>query len=220
METKGLQKLTDMRSKFDRILSREKVTHDDTTGFNDEEKVEFEKYLNEKLNSSNTTQRDILITRVDSILSITSKNQLWESNHIVITQFIYNYIIEYGAMPTTSRISENTGLSRQTIHKHIKEFRNHSVYLDQLDKYQYMTQKLLAKMFQFAMKGDVKAGKIYLEYMSNISSPPIKNQNNYIQINNRIISQDVIKNLTPEQIISIESVLRETNLLTAKTTEP
>jgi len=36
----------------------------------------------------------------------------------------------------------------------------------------------------------------------------IKNQNNYIQINGTVLSQETIKHLNPEQLNSIESILK------------
>jgi NADH-quinone oxidoreductase subunit B len=73
----------------------------------------------------------------------------------------------------------------------------------------------LAKVFQFAVNGDTGAAKLYFNVMgvmNNGQSPNstlIQNQNNFIQINGTVLSQETIKNLNPEQLNTIEGILKE-----------
>lgn len=85
-----------------------------------------------------------------------------------------------------------------------------------------MTAKVLAKVFQFAVNGDTGAAKLYLSamgYLNNDQSSGntlIQRQNNYIQINGMVLSQETIKLLNPEQLAGIENILKAV----ANTAEP
>ena len=116
-------------------------------------------------------------------------------------------------MPTKTEIAIKTELSRQTIHKHLKEYTSHPQYLQQVEQFRFMTSKVLAKVFQFAVNGDIGAAKLYFNVMGNLNGQPsnnilIQNQNNFIQINGTILSQETIKNLNPEQLNTIETILK------------
>lgn len=89
------------------------------------------------------------------------------------------------------------------------------MYLGQIEQFRFMTLKVLAKVFQFAVNGDTGAAKLYLNvmgFMNNEQTPNntlIKTQNNYIQINETVLSQETVKNLTHDQLITIESILKK-----------
>lgn len=65
--------------------------------------------------------------------------------------------------------------------------------------------------------GDIKAARLYFEVLGNIgkSNLAINTQNNYIQINQTKLSQEIIKQLSPEQLDQIEAVLQSvSNVIT------
>jgi hypothetical protein len=89
-----------------------------------------------------------------------------------------------------------------------------------------MAPKMLAKVFKFASKGDMRAARLYFEMVGVLntqqSNAVVNEQNNYIQINNTILSQANLKQLTAEQLNQIESIitnnrLKETARLTGRT---
>lgn len=77
-----------------------------------------------------------------------------------------------------------------------------------------MTSKVLAKVYQFAVNGDVGAAKLYLNAMGCLNGGQasqntlIQNQQNNIQINNTVISQETVKHLNAEQLNEIEEILK------------
>jgi hypothetical protein len=120
---------------------------------------------------------------------------------------------ENNRMPSKAELAEKTGLSRQTIHKHLKEYKVHPQFIGQLEQFRFMTEKVLAKVFHFAVNGDMRAAKLYLEmfspsYIQKSGNTLIQNQNNYIQINGTVLSQDIVTQLSPEQLIQIESIVK------------
>lgn len=60
--------------------------------------------------------------------------------------------------------------------------------------------------------GDIGAAKLYFNVMGHLQPTPsntlIQYQNNYIQINVTMLSQESIKSLNPEQLNSIECILK------------
>lgn len=106
-------------------------------------------------------------------------------------------------------------MSRVTVHKHLKEYANHPQYLGQLEQFRFMTSKVLAKVFQYAINGDTGAAKLYFNvigFNNNEQVPTntlIQNQNNFIQINGTVLSQETIKHFTTEQLNVIETILKK-----------
>ena len=122
---------------------------------------------------------------------------------------------EYGRMPSKNEISKETSLSRQTIHKHLKDYNKHPMYLQQMQQFKIVNSILLARLHKFALVGgDVGAVKLYfrvtglLENKEASNNTQIQTQNNFIQINGRVLSQENIKSLNPEQLNNIETILQ------------
>ena len=76
-----------------------------------------------------------------------------------------------------------------------------------------MTAKVLAKVCQFALLGNTGAAN-YISIIGCLNNGQttnntlIQNQNNFIQINNTILSQETIKNLSADQLQNIESIIK------------
>lgn len=211
---KSLQKLTKTDAKIQKLFSLEKITPEDLNTLN---KVEYSKFLDlvtEKFNSYKGKDRDKLYDKVEAITSENTKNQLWEYNHNQITWAISTLIQDYGRMPSKTEIAVKTELSRQTVHKHLKEYKDHPLYLGQIEQFRFLTSKVLARVFDFAVNGDTGAAKLFFNIVGvannsqTLNQTLIQNQNNYIQINGTVLSQETIKHLNPEQLNSIEQILK------------
>ncbi|MBK7302575.1 MAG: hypothetical protein IPI90_04830 [Saprospiraceae bacterium] len=180
---------------------------------NKAEELRLREILTETFNKFKGTERDNFYKKIELIIPDTTKNQLWEINHNKITAAISNLMQEYGRMPSKQEIATKTDLSRQTIHKHLKEYTNHPQYLEQIEQFRFMTSKVLAKVFQFAVNGDIGAAKLYFNFMGfmkNGQTPNntlIQNQNNYIQINGTVLSQETLNLLNSEQLEHIEKAM-------------
>jgi hypothetical protein len=211
---KSLQKFTETETKINKVLSLEQITPSDLEPLSELESTRLMEILTERFNKLKGTERDKFYKKIEPITSDTTKNQLWESNHIQITWAISTLMKEYGRMPTKTEIANKTELSRQTVHKHLKEYASTPQYLGQIEQFRFMTSKVLAKVFQFAVNGDTGAAKLYFNvmgFMNNGQAPKntlIQNQNNYIQINGTVLSQETIKRLNPEQLNTIETILK------------
>lgn len=211
-KNKSLQKFTNSKSKAEMLFELEKITYSDLAKLTIEEKAEAVKIMNEKMNSLKGVEFDNFIEKCIDVFDSSTKNQLWENNHRLITWAITALMQEYGRMPSKTEIAEKTELSRQTVHKHIKEYSTHPQYLIQNEQFKFMKNKVLARVFHYAVNGDMAAAKLYLNSMgineNNKGNTLIQNQNNYIQINGLVLNQEIIKQLKPEQLLLIENVLK------------
>lgn len=211
---KGLQKFTKTETKINKILSLKQINPSDVEHLNKSENAYFNKIVTEKLNTLKDSERDKFIKQIEPITVESTKNQLWEYNHNQIIYAISTIAQECGRMPTNTEIAIKTELSRQTVHKHMKEFSSHPLYVEQMEQFKLMSSKVLARVFKFAINGDIGAAKLYFNVMGYLNNKQtqnntlIQNQNNYIQINGTILSQETIKQLSPEQLNTIESVLK------------
>jgi hypothetical protein len=211
---KSLQKFTESEKKINDLLSLKQITKKDLEPLTEAEKTFLEDTLNKKIKSLKGVEREQFLNKIELITDEVSKNYQWEFNHNQITWAISTLMQEYGRMPTKTELAVKTELSRQTIHKHLKEYTQHPEYISQIEQFKFLTNKVLARVFYFAVNGDMKAAKLYLSFFgqNNIEKKQnntlIQNQNNYIQINGMVLSQEAIEKLSPEQINSIEEVLK------------
>ena len=218
MSTKrSLQKFTETETKVDKVkwlFGLEKVTVADLEKLSAKEKKKAFELMNKKYPLLKGEELDKFVEQFIDVWNNNTKNQLWESNHIKITRAISFLMEEYGRMPTKMEIADKTELSRQTIHKHLKEYTTNPLYLGEIEQFRFMTSKVLSKVYQFAVNGDTGAAKLYFNvmgFLNNGQSPKntlIQNQNNYIQINGTVLSQETIKHLNPEQLNTIETILK------------
>jgi len=208
---KGLQKFTKTETKIKEILKLDKVTPEIIDGLSEQEKKHFQLVVSEIFLELKGDERDKFYRKFEVIADEAARNQLWEFNHVKITNAISSFMKDFGRMPTRIEIANKTELSRQTIYKHFKDYFTHPQYLEHVEQFRFMTSKVMAKIYQFAINGDMRAAKLYLNAMGSFkgqSNSLIQNQNNYIQINGIVLSQETVKHLNPEQLKSIEMILR------------
>jgi hypothetical protein len=209
---KGLQKLTELKNVHD-LFKLEQITKQDFEPLTEDEINLFYKILNEKMNSLKSVEHDKFLKQIEPIISEQTKNEIWESNHIKITWAISEFMNEYGRMPTRTQIANKAELSRQTIHKHLKEYASNPLYLEQTEQFRFMIDRVLAMVFKSARNGDIRAAKLFFDIVGSPSQQVagntlINNQNNYIQINGMVLNQETIKNLKPEQLTQIEGIIK------------
>ena len=215
---KGLQKFTDSKTFIEKLLAKPKITLSDVSELKGERKKEVTAMLNEKLNTLKGRELDKFIEQVEVLIPPSGRNSLWERNNTMILATIANSIQDNNRMPTTGELETLTGLSRQTISKHLKEYSTHPLFLEQAEQFKFMHAKILANLFKYAVTGNVKAARLFLEVTGGLSenranNTLIKTQNNFIQINGTVLSQEAIKQLKPEQLNSIEAILKNALLI-------
>jgi hypothetical protein len=61
-----------------------------------------------------------------------------------------------------------------------------------------------------AIQGDIKVAMLYFNVIGDdvANKPKICTQNNYIQINGMVLSQDLIKQLAPDELMQTEEIIK------------
>ena len=157
MKKDSLQKLTDFETRFGDLLEKDQLDIIDFNNFSKDEQEQIDERITNLLNTTKLDDHDKLLYKLEKVLHPATKNQIWERNHNTITATISNLMQEYGRMPTASEIANKSELSRQTVTKHLKEYGSNSLYLEKKEQFVFMTDKVLAKVFQFAVNGDIGA---------------------------------------------------------------
>jgi hypothetical protein len=209
---KSLQKFTDTETKFTQLLAVKKLTYADLEILSDAEKKQFKQHLNKIAEGLSGIEFDIFFDKIELIISEERRNLRWENNHAKITYAISEFLIKHGITPSVFEIAEKTGLSRTTTHKHLKEYASSPLYQNHIEQFKFLSTRLLTTVYELALNGDMGAAKLYFNIIGNLQPTPsntlIQNQNNYIQINGTVLSQESIKSLNPEQLNSIECILK------------
>lgn len=207
MKEESLQKFTESDCK--KIL-QSPLTDEFLEGMPEEDRDFLFAYLNKEINVLKGEELDKLWMNVEPIAAQSSKNQMWERNHMKITFATGKLMTECGRMPTPGEIADETKLSRVTVSKHLKGYKSSPIYQQQIDQFIFMRDKVLAKVYKFAVEGNMKAAKLFLEYTGGNGSQgnTYNTQNNYIQVNDYRITQEAVKQLTPDQIKQIEGILK------------
>jgi hypothetical protein len=198
--------------KITSLLSQPKITQQDIDVLTAAERKQFEATATKTLAKLKDAGRDSFLDKIDAILPVTTKNNFWEHNHQRIGDAVSAYMQRYGTMPTKNAIAEQTGLSRQTVAKHFKEYNAHPEFAAQTEQFKFMSHTVLANVFKYATNGDIGAARLFLQMVNPQSKQPtgtvVNKQNNYIQINNTILSQETLKQLSVEQLNQIENIVK------------
>ncbi|MCL1670062.1 HTH domain-containing protein [Elizabethkingia ursingii] len=224
-KNKGVQKFTEIEKKINTVFELKKVTINDITNFNKEEQDYFSDEVNRRINKLQGEEQEKLYTKLEDVLHPDIKNQRWEVNHYNIMWAISTLTKEYANFPPVNFIAEKLNLSRTTIYKHLKTFKESALYKEQQQSIELMADKIIWQMYSLADRGDVKAARLFLDIAGktgkNESRKPhqIKNQNNFIQINGMVFNEQILNKLSPDQLSSIEGILKTVTLKDQNTIE-
>lgn len=209
-ENKSLQKFTELEKNELKVIDTIKYLKKNF-GLDENNVEQVFELISQKTEELKGMERDKFLYHVWPLLTVETKNQLWECNHIRINWAISTMIQKLGRMPSKMELADKTGLSRQTIHKHLKDYNQHPIYQNQLLQFRFMADKVLARIFDFAVNGDMKAAKLYFDILGKDFGVTQNNfvQNNFVQINNIKLSQEKIMQLSPEKLNEIESIIKD-----------
>lgn len=128
------------------------------------------------------------------------RNSHYELNHTKITAFLFEHLRNYGTFPLPGQIAEVTGLSRQTVYKHLESIKKESYSKRYREGIELMRRTILGQLAgKYLREGDLKAAALYLRFTEE------KNVN--IQLNNITLNKQTINNLTPHQVREIETII-------------
>ena len=199
--------------KFLDLLKLEKIEPADLEHWSAEECLSFDAFVGRELRTKKGLEWDAFFTKVEGILTNAYKLKAKETNHAIIMHSIAFLLEDFGRMPTQLEIAKHAELSRYTVHKHLKEYQGSELLQQQMEQYQMLAPKIIDRLFVAARHGDTKAAKIYLDSVVKLNTlqanktTVINTQNNYVQINNTVLNQEILQQLKPEQLKQIEEII-------------
>ena len=87
----------------------------------------------------------------------------WEYNHIKITEAFFVIVKEKKRTPTYKELMKATELCEKTIERHLKELK----FTKFIDKLKPMTERILLRLGNKAIGGDIQATKLYMQIIEN-----------------------------------------------------
>ena len=219
MSKQSLQKLTDFKA-IDKLTKEELSTiyssHkearpylDYLLGFiNGDDPDKKPKYL-DKLTT-------ILISIGDSEQAKEIKRVDYEANNSKIKSYLHNWGLTNNGFPNIAHIAEETGLSRTTVYKHLKETSQADKDLNSNIR-QTMREHALETLFKIGVKeNDTKALGMFVKLTEPKEDKTTKQtiNNNYLTINNFRISQDTIEALPETAQEEIQRII-QANIINA-----
>src|ERR1700749_1967612 len=142
MKTQELT-LTESEQKITALMVLEKITVSDLDNSDQAERQYLGVVCTKMLQNLRDTERDDFLNKIAHIIPESNQQQIWEYNHETITNAIARLTEQYGSMPTKSQLAEETGLSRQTISKHLKEYQANPGHTEQIEQFKIVAPRLM-----------------------------------------------------------------------------
>ena len=97
-------------------------------------------------------------------LSIEVRNT-YEDNHQKITDAFKAYALEHKKVPTYEQLAAATGLHRDTIYRHFKEYK----FEDRKEKFKALTDDVIVALYTMAtVHKNPRAAELYMRYVEGI----------------------------------------------------
>jgi hypothetical protein len=139
-----------------------------------------------------------------------ANHQTWEENHTKIMTALTKAMDPYKRFPPSiTELSAATGLSRKCIYAHLGNYKEQPAYKERTKMFDMLQYDVLMNLCKYAIKGDTRATRLYLELQGLIQprNGNIKGDNN-VQINGLVINQQILQNLSTEQLKKIEEIIK------------
>lgn len=94
----------------------------------------------------------------------------WNTLHATILKAMGDLIRLKQTMPSHADIAEWTGVHRNTVRAHLRDYENSPLYKSQLEQYQFAAPTVIDGIMVRALDGDTRAAKVYLDALPKIRS--------------------------------------------------
>ena len=210
---KTLQKLTNNGAVSDLLKNDNPMSQQDFDKLSLRKRKQLERQVNAKLSKLKGEDCDKLISKFLPFLPKEEKNRLWMINHTRIKNSLHRLLNEFNRTPSTIEIAKDTELSRQTVHKHLKEFDTNELYDEEIRKYEIMLPDVLGHLYRFGTNGwkpDIRALRLFFDIIKHTQTKTNQEtniQNNFIQINNIRLDQQTVQSLPKDSLNEIEKII-------------
>ena len=202
-------------SKINQLIIREELFPEDLSGFTEAQRNKIKEALYKRLETCQPNEKRSILNKMAALSGDPEiRKEVWELNHRSILSAISIHLASFGCMPIQATIAEKTELSRKCVSRHLDEYRNSDLYAEQMKKLKMMNMTVIEFILSRAVNGDLKAAKMYIDTLSKMEDKEearitLKQQNNYIQLNGILISEEKLVQLAPEKIRLLESIFSD-----------
>ena len=155
----------------------------------------------------------------EEITEAERKELIWEDNHAIIAEAI-RYLQRKEIHINVSNIARITKLSRKTVYKHFNN--DDATLMHGIAKplSNFMVNEVISRVCRKACFGDLQAAKIYLEIMgvikrgNNTINANFMNGNKAIMVNGHTFSEEMVQNLSAENLSQLEEFVKSAELST------
>lgn len=93
------------------------------------------------------------------------KRRFWNMNKNRIEYAILSSLSEYGHFPDIKHLAAKTQLNESALTAHLDQLDGHDGFYTEMQKAKIGKSGVMAYLLQFFLKGDLKAGDLYLKYV-------------------------------------------------------
>lgn len=126
-------------------------------------------------------------------LSPNQKRKL--DNNQAITKAMHTFIEKNGKMPSMIELSASTGISRQTISKHLDDLS----LTNSIKKYRLMSDKVMDSLLQACDQGNAQAVKLYYQLVWGWKPPKVNEAESQL-FNNQVIYEIVSESTQEKEV--------------------
>ncbi len=145
---KGLQKFTESKlaqslpahieGLLAKVIETNKMSMEDIWNLTEEQKKKIATIFTAGLLTLKDQDREAFLDKTDALISEKSRNEIWERNHYCILNVISWQTIQNRQIPTIKTIADETGLSRVTVTKHLKEYYDSETFKEKETTYKFL----------------------------------------------------------------------------------
>ena len=104
----------------------------------------------------------------DNTQSSQTSNPTWQKNNELVNNAYLKLIRKYERIPSKTAIATEAGLSRTTVHKHIKQTRTQKHLAETMEQFALAETLVLGKLLDKALEGDIPATRLYAQINGNL----------------------------------------------------
>lgn len=135
----------------------------------DEHETLLQEYFR-RLKDYTGAARDAYQQQINDLLGGETRSAIWEENRALITHAMMSHLQLQGTVPSKTKLSLLTGLSRQTIHRHLKEYNTSPYIADELNKLKVISADLMFQLSKQALGGCIKSAKLFFMLTGHLRS--------------------------------------------------
>jgi hypothetical protein len=182
----------------------------------EERRSKIRKALKAAFDSIGGHDRDILVQKIEGIVTADTIDSIRQGHWRTIEATLCNLTLEKNRIPTRTEIHFATGLSSETIDDTIDNYSEGAQKKQRTKDLLLMRDTIIGRMFKEAFNGNIKAARLFME----ITDPNPKHekhlriqnqQNNLVQVNGIVITEEQLKTLPEEVSIKLQEVLSAIN---------